>query len=131
VAVPQEVLRKSEALSDDEREIMKVHSILGEAMVEGLHFPDEVRPIVRSHHEQWKGGGYPDNLAGEEIPFSARIVSIADVFDALTSPRSFRPAFSRGDATEIMTRDAEKFFDPELFGVFRDMLKRGEFDRDS
>jgi putative nucleotidyltransferase with HDIG domain len=131
VAVPQEVLRKSEALSDDEREIMKVHSILGEAMVEGLHFPDEVRPIVRSHHEQWKGGGYPDNLAGEDIPFSARIVSIADVFDALTSPRSFRPAFSRGDATEIMARDAEKFFDPELFGVFRDMLKRGEFDRDS
>ncbi|MBW3630618.1 MAG: tetratricopeptide repeat protein, partial [Gemmatimonadetes bacterium] len=87
VAVPAEVLRKEEALNDNEREIMQVHAILGESMAERLHFPEEVRPIIRSHHERWGGHGYPDGLAGEKIPFAARIVSIADVFDALTSPR--------------------------------------------
>src|SRR5690606_9926344 len=117
-----------DALNEDEREIMKVHTIMGENMLKQLDFPDEVRPIVRSHHEQWAGEGYPDKLAGDKIPFGARIVSIADVYDALTSPRSFRPAYSRHDAMEIMNRDAEKLFDPTLFGVFRDMLKRGEFD---
>ena len=91
-------------------------------------FVARIRPIVRSHHEQWGGAGYPDKLEGEKIPFGARIVSIADVYDALTSPRSFRQAYNRGDALEIMQKDSETLFDPSLFGVFRDMLKRGEFD---
>lgn len=129
MAVPGEVLAKSDALSDDEREIMKVHTVMGESMARQLEFPDEVRPIVRSHHEQWAGTGYPDRLAGEQIPFGARVVGIADVYDALTSPRSFRPAYSRDEALTLMQRDSEQLFDPTLFGVFRDMLKRGDFDR--
>src|SRR5687768_16397037 len=128
MAVPAEVLAKTDVLSADEREIMKVHTIMGDSMAKQLDFPDEVRPIVRSHHEQWGGLGYPDKLVGEEIPFGARVVSIADVFDALTSPRSFRPAYGRQDAVEIMQKDAETMFDPTLFGVFRDMLKRGAFE---
>ena len=128
MAVPAEVLGKTDELSGAEREIMKVHTIMGESMVKQLDFPDEVRPIVRSHHEQWAGTGYPDKLAGEKIPFGARIVSIADVYDALTSPRSFRPAYSRNEAVKLMERDADRLFDPNLFGVFRDMLKRGELD---
>ena len=128
MAVPAEVLAKTDALSEDEREIMKVHTIMGDSMAKQLDFPDEVRPIVRSHHEQWGGRGYPDKLVGEEIPFGARVVSIADVFDALTSPRSFRPAYAKQDAVEIMERDSEKMFDPTLFGVFRDMLQRGAFE---
>jgi putative nucleotidyltransferase with HDIG domain len=128
MAVPAEVLSKQDALSDDEREIMKVHTIMGDSLARQLDFPEEVRPIVRSHHEQWGGLGYPDKLVGEEIPFGARLVSIADVFDALTSPRSFRAAYGRQDALEIMQNDAEKMFDPTLFGVFRDMLKRGAMD---
>jgi putative nucleotidyltransferase with HDIG domain len=128
MAVPAEVLLKQDVLNEDERELMKVHTVMGESMARQLEFPDEVRPIVRSHHEQWGGAGYPDKLEGEKIPFGARIVSIADVYDALTSPRSFRKAYSGGDALEIMQKDSETLFDPSLFGVFRDMLKRGEFD---
>jgi putative nucleotidyltransferase with HDIG domain len=128
MAVPAEVLLKQDVLSEDERELMKVHTVMGESMARQLEFPDEVRPIVRSHHEQWGGAGYPDRLVGEKIPFGARIVSIADVYDALTSPRSFRAAYSRGEALSIMQKDSETLFDPTLFGVFRDMLQRGEFD---
>jgi putative nucleotidyltransferase with HDIG domain len=128
MAVPAEVLLKQDALNGDERELMKVHTVMGESMARQLEFPDEVRPIVRSHHEQWGGAGYPDQLAGEKIPFGARIVSLADVYDALTSPRSFRQAHSSHEALAIMQEDSETLFDPTLFGVFRDMLKRGAFE---
>ena len=128
MAVPAEVLGKSDALSEDERELMKVHTIMGDSMAAQLDFPEQVRPVVRHHHEQWAGGGYPDRLVGEEIPLNARIVSIADVYDALTSPRSFRSAYSQDEALQIMEKEAMKMFDPNIFGVFRDMLKRGEFD---
>ena len=79
--------------------------------------------MVRSHHEHWAGTGYPDRLAGEEIPLSARIVSIADVYDALTSPRSFRGAYPRDEALQVMRRDARKMFDPRLFEVFEEMVR--------
>jgi putative nucleotidyltransferase with HDIG domain len=124
IAVPAEVLTKSDALSNDERELMKVHAVMGDEMARQLVFPDEVRPIVRNHHEEWAGTGYPDRLAGDDIPLGARIVAIADVYDALTSPRSFRGAHSRQDALRIMERDAEKMFDPNLFGTFADLVRR-------
>lgn len=124
IAVPAEVLTKSDALSNDERELMKVHTVMGDEMARQLVFPDEVRPIVRNHHEEWAGTGYPDRLAGDDIPLGARIVAIADVYDALTSPRSFRGAHSRQDALRIMERDAEKMFDPNLFGTFADLVRR-------
>ena len=127
MAVPEEVLRKADDLNDQERELMKVHTIMGDSMAKQLDFPEEVRPIVRSHHEQWAGTGYPDRLVGEEIPLSARIVSLADVYDALTSPRSFRSGYNREEALEIMHRDSERMFDPRLFGVFEDMMKKGGF----
>jgi putative nucleotidyltransferase with HDIG domain len=128
MAVPGEVLNKSDVLDENERELMKVHTLMGDSMAKQLDFPDEVRPVVRSHHEQWAGGGYPDRLVGNEIPFGARVVGIADVFDALTSPRSFRQAYTKEEALQIMQKDAEKMFDPTLFGVFTDVLKRGGFD---
>jgi putative nucleotidyltransferase with HDIG domain len=128
MAVPAEVLVNSDELTVQERELMQVHTVMGDSMAKQLDFPDEVRPIVRSHHEQWAGTGYPDKLAGEKIPFGARIVSIADVFDALTSPRSFRPAYGREEAKGLMDREADKMFDPKLYAVFSDMLKRGQLD---
>lgn len=128
MAVPEDVLRKAEDLDDQERELMKVHTIMGDSMAKQLDFPAEVRPVVRSHHEQWAGTGYPDRLVGEQIPFGARIVSLADVYDALTSPRSFRAPYTREEAITVMKRDAEKMFDPHLFGVFEDMMRRGGFD---
>lgn len=128
MAVPADVLQKADVLSQEEREIMRVHTIMGDSMAQQLGFPEEVRPIVRSHHEKWAGGGYPDKLEGERIPFGARIVSIADVYDALTSPRSFRDAYTRNQALEIMDKDAEELFDPKLFRTFRSMLLKGEMD---
>ena len=128
MAVPEDVLRKVDDLDDQERELMKVHTIMGDSMAKQLDFPAEVRPVVRSHHEQWAGTGYPDRLVGEQIPFGARIVSLADVYDALTSPRSFRAPYSRDEAMAVMKRDSEKMFDPQLFGVFEDMMRRGGFD---
>ena len=124
LAMPAEVLTKTDALSTDERELMKVHTLMGDSMARQLAFPEQSRPVVRSHHEEWAGGGYPDRLAGEEIPFAARVVAIADVYDALTSPRSFRGAHSRQDALRIMERDAEKMFEPNLFGTFEDLVRR-------
>ncbi len=128
MAVPAEVLRKTDELNTQERELMQVHTLMGDSMAKQLDFPDEVRPIVRSHHEQWGGQGYPDKLAGDAIPFGARIVSIADVYDALTSPRSFRGAYGKQEALEVMEKEAPTMFDPQLFGVFRDMLLRGQMD---
>jgi putative nucleotidyltransferase with HDIG domain len=127
-ALPAHVLGKADALSADERQLVKVHTIMGDSLVAHMDFPDEVRPIVRNHHEHWAGTGYPDGLKGEEIPLSARIVSVVDVFDALTSPRAFRPAFSHGDAVRMMEQDCEGMFDPTLFGVFRKMLDAGAFE---
>jgi putative nucleotidyltransferase with HDIG domain len=128
MAVPSEVLNKADVLDESERELMQVHTLMGDSMAKQLDFPDEVRPIVRSHHEQWAGTGYPDKLAGEKIPFAARIVSIADVYDALTSPRSFRDAYSSNDAVRIMEKDADRMFDPKLFSTFRDMMLKGGFE---
>jgi putative nucleotidyltransferase with HDIG domain len=128
MAVPSEVLAKGDVLDEHERELMQVHTIMGDSMAKQLDFPEAVRPVVRSHHEQWAGTGYPDRLQGEQIPFGARVVGIADVYDGLTSPRSFRSAYTRDEALELMQRDAERMFDPNLFGTFVDMMKRGGFD---
>jgi putative nucleotidyltransferase with HDIG domain len=127
-AVPAEVLARRDELSSDEREMIQVHTIMGESLVGHLDFPDEVRPIIRSHHEHWAGTGYPDRLTGEKIPLAARIVSVADVYDSLTSPQSFRPACSGGEALQVMARDCAGMFDPALFEVFRKMVNAGALD---
>jgi HD-GYP domain-containing protein (c-di-GMP phosphodiesterase class II) len=80
--------------------------------------------VVRSHHERWDGTGYPDGLRGEEIPRTARILAIADVYDALTSTRSYRRALTRDEALEVMRADAGKAFDPELLPVFEEIVSR-------
>jgi putative nucleotidyltransferase with HDIG domain len=120
--VPVEVLNKPSGLTPEEWELMKAHTTKGDEIVAALEFPWEIRPIVRSHHEKWDGTGYPDRLAGQDIPLHARILCIADVFDALTTTRSYRPALSRAEALRIMTRDAGKHFDPELLEIFCTIL---------
>lgn len=121
-AVPLEILNKPGKLTDDEWVAMKNHTVAGADIVEKLNFPWEILPIVRNHHERWNGTGYPDGLAGEEIPFTARILCVADVYDALTTARSYRPALSRAEALEIMERDAGIGLDPDLFVRFRALL---------
>jgi len=102
---------------------MRQHPVVGDEIVSELNFPWDIRPIVRNHHERWDGGGYPDGLRGEEIPLTARILCVADVFDALTTARSYRPAMGREEALAIMERDAGKIFDPQLFRIFRTLVE--------
>jgi HD-GYP domain-containing protein (c-di-GMP phosphodiesterase class II) len=97
---------------------MAKHPVFGVELLEGIEFPWDVRPMVRHHHERWNGTGYPDRIAGEAIPFEARILTIADVYDALTTTRSYRAAFSHERAMEILASEVGVTVDPALFEVF-------------
>jgi HD-GYP domain-containing protein (c-di-GMP phosphodiesterase class II) len=103
---------------------MKQHPRVGVEMLAEIDFPWDVRPIVEFHHERWDGGGYPQGLKGEDIPRTARILCIADVYDALTSERSYKKALTHGEAIDIMRRDIGKQFDPALFALFEDVSVR-------
>jgi len=117
IIVPTEVLNKAGELSDEEWAIMKRHPEAGLELVADIDFPGDVRAIIRNHHERWDGQGYPDGLRGEEIPFAARILCVADVYDALTTARSYRDSLSHMRAAQVM-RDSPGQFDPELLETF-------------
>lgn len=119
IEVPAEVLNKPDRLTVEEWEMIKRHTDVGEQIVGELGFPWDIRPMVRSHHERWDGSGYPDGLRGAAIPLHARILCVADVYDALTSTRSYKPAFTQEEALRIMSGDAGTLLDPELFERFR------------
>ncbi len=123
VAVPSGILNKPGGLTDDEWAVMRRHPETGVELVANVEFPWDIRPMILHHHERWDGGGYPHGLAGSEIPLAARILCVADVFDALTTTRSYRHAFSADVALEIMAGDAGHVFDPELFELFRAGLR--------
>jgi putative nucleotidyltransferase with HDIG domain len=120
--VPTEVLNKPGKLTDEEFEQMKRHTVLGDAIISETPFPWDIRPIVRNHHERWDGTGYPDRLKGEEIPLTARILCVADVYDALTTARSYRSALSQERALEIMDSEAGKVVDPKLYAIFKELI---------
>jgi putative nucleotidyltransferase with HDIG domain len=121
-AVPTEVLNKPGKLTDEEFEQMKRHTVLGDAIISETPFPWDIRPIVRNHHERWDGTGYPDRLKGEEIPLTARILCVADVYDALTTARSYRGAMTREQALDIMDKESGKTVDPKLYAIFRELI---------
>ena len=117
IIVPTEVLNKAGNLTEEEWAIMKRHPEAGLELVSDIDFPGDVRAIIRNHHERWDGTGYPDGLAGEEIPFAARILCVADVYDALTTARSYRDCLSHARAVEVM-RNSPGQFDPQLLEAF-------------
>jgi putative nucleotidyltransferase with HDIG domain len=119
--VPEDILNKPGHLTNEERTIMERHTVIGDEMLAHIPFPWDIRPMVRSHHERWDGRGYPDGLAAEQIPLTARILRLADIFDALTTTRSYREPLSSQQAFQIMEEDHGSF-DPELFELFRDLL---------
>jgi len=121
--IPSEVLNKPGKLSDEEWDLVKRHPVAGVDMLADMDFPGDVVPMVRSHHERWDGTGYPDQLTGEEIPRSARMLCIADVYDALTSKRGYKGLLSHDEAMGIMREDVGRGFDPELFAHFEDLMK--------
>ncbi len=111
------ILRKAGRLTDPELAIMKMHPIWGLEVLEGVHLPFDVRPTIRWHHEKCDGTGYPDGLAGERIPLHASIVAVADVYDALTSSRSYRPPMSSSGALALM-RVRQGWWRPEVYEAF-------------
>jgi putative nucleotidyltransferase with HDIG domain len=120
--VPAEVLNKPGKLSDEEWALVRRHPSAGVELLADIEFPWDVCPIVQSHHERWDGKGYPDGLAGTAIPLTARVVCIADVYDALTSKRSYKERFTHEKAMDVMRRDRGTAFDPELFDLFETMM---------
>ena len=123
-ALPPEVLAKPGPLSAEEWKLVQKHTVLGDALVRELEFPVEIRTMVRSHHEHWDGSGYPDGLKGDHIPLAARILCIADVYDALTTRRSYRGAFSSEQALAIMENESGSIFDPDLFRQFANLVRQ-------
>ena len=125
VSVPLEILTKPGRLDDSEWTVMARHPVSGVELLEGVEFPWDVRPMIRHHHERWNGSGYPDRIAGEKIPLEARILTIADVYDALTTTRSYRAAFPHQKAMEILASEVGQTIDPGLFELFaRDVAPR-------
>ncbi len=122
LVIPEEVLNKPGRLSPDEWELVKRHPLAGVQLLSGIEFPWDITPIVRSHHESWDGSGYPEGLSGEDIPLVARMVCLADVYDALTSERSYKKPLPHEQAMQLMRRDIGRQFDPHLFTLFEEVM---------
>lgn len=118
LAIPEHILKKPGPLSAAEYEQMKSHAEIGAGILSRIEFPFPVVPIVRHHHENWNGSGYPDGLQGEAIPLGARILSVVDCYDALTSDRPYRLAMSGEDAIEIIRRRAGTMYDRNIVQAF-------------
>jgi putative nucleotidyltransferase with HDIG domain len=118
IVVPVEILNKNGPLTPEERSWMERHPVAGVELLREVEFPGDVLPMIRGHHERYDGHGYPDGLAGEDIPLAARILCVADVFDALTTDRPYRKAFAIADALKLMQADTGRQFDPEILAAF-------------
>lgn len=118
VAMPDAILWKPEPLTSDERTLMERHPVVGWEILREVSFLDDAKLVVRHHHERWDGTGYPDHLAGERIPLSARVFSVADTFDALTTLRPYRQPSSIPEAKEIIAEQSGTQFDPAVVEAF-------------
>jgi len=117
LAVPEQIINKPGKLTPEEFEKMKVHPIVGAEILERVAFPYPVAPIVRSHHERWDGTGYPEGLAGVDIPVGARILAAVDCLDALASDRQYRPALPLSEAMAKVKDKAGTWFDPKIVEI--------------
>jgi putative nucleotidyltransferase with HDIG domain len=122
LAIPEEILRKPGPLTDGERLVLERHPQIGFRMLESLGV-DRVAECVLHHHERWDGTGYPDHLLGPSIPLGARIIFVADAYDAMTSDRSYRRRLSRTAAVGELERCAGTQFDPNIVGALADELE--------
>ncbi|MDP8911480.1 MAG: response regulator [Actinomycetota bacterium] len=120
IGIPDRILQKPAALTPPERRAMETHAVLGEQMLGDVAFlQGEGLAVVRSHHERWEGAGYPDGLAGEEIPLGARVFAVADTLDAITSDRPYRGARPWGEARDEIVAQSGRQFDPAVVEAFR------------
>jgi putative nucleotidyltransferase with HDIG domain len=123
LAVPETILNKPGKLTNAEFQVMQTHSGAGADILAAIQFPYPVVPIVRHHHESWDGSGYPDHLSGTDIPIGARILSVVDCFDALTSDRPYRGRLSECDAIAVLQERRGTMYDPLVVDVFVGMRR--------
>ena len=126
IGVPETILQKAGPLSPEEWRIMRAHPVTGAQIVAPFEFFEGAARVIRHHHERWDGSGYPDGLTRDEIPLEARIVAVADVFDALTSARSYRPALSRDAARTLLLAEADRTLDERVVAALLGVLELEE-----
>jgi putative nucleotidyltransferase with HDIG domain len=117
VKVPHEILNKTGSLTREEFEVIQMHPVWGIELLENVEFPWDIKPLIRWHHEKYDGSGYPDRLRGDEIPINAQIICIVDVYDALTTTRSYRKALDKGEALRRM-RESKHWWRPDVYDAF-------------
>jgi putative nucleotidyltransferase with HDIG domain len=118
IAVPDYIINKPGKLTAAEFEKMKIHTIAGAQILSRVEFPYPIVPVVRHHHERWDGGGYPDGLSGEDIPLTARILTVVDCFDAVREDRQYRKGMTRQEAIDLILRGSGTQYDPSVVGTF-------------
>jgi putative two-component system response regulator len=129
IAIPDAIILKPTSLSPDEWKLMREHPVIGERICAPLKSFRAVLPIIRHHHEKLDGSGYPDGLKEDQIPIAAQVLQIVDVYDALTTVRPYKPAFSITDALQTMkTEVAEGWWDPRIFDEFERFIRSGTAD---
>ena len=125
IAIPMDILQKKDKLTDEELKIARQHTTNGAKLLSDIYtgsdyndFMEHAIDIAHYHHENWDGSGYPEGRMGEDIPLSARIISLVSVFCALTEERSYRKAHSKDEALAMMKEDAGKKYDPDMFRIY-------------
>ena len=124
LGVKEEILLKESALTHEEYRAVREHPSFGVDIIKPIPFLSEILPIIRHHHENFDGMGYPDGLKDEEIPLGSRIISIADVYDALMSDRAYRRAYDMDRVLQMMKKEKGKKFDPHILEKFMEMVTR-------
>ena len=127
IGISESILGKPSSLTKREYELIKRHPVIGEQIVRQINFLKDGLPLIRHHHERYDGKGYPDGLSGDNIPLLARILSVADAFDAMTSDRPYRKAMSVKDAIRELIKGKGTQFDPEIVDVFCRILEEKRF----
>jgi len=123
IGIPDSILLKPASLTKEEYEVIKRHPVIADDILRHISMWEKEKGIIRSHHERWDGKGYPDGLVGSDIPLLSRILSVADVYDALTSDRAYRSKMTHEEAVKIITEKAGTQFDPEIVGIFLNVFK--------
>lgn len=126
IGVPGNILNKPDSLSDLEVEEINKHTIISAEILKPLRSARQVIPIIRHHHEKWNGTGQPDKLKGEDIPLLARILTVADIYDALTTDRSYRPRMTQEKAFKVLLSEAGTSCDPDIVNNFIKMMEEAE-----
>ena len=128
IGIKEDILKKPGRLTEEERREMEYHPFIGTKILQSVKLLEPVMPLVYHHHERFDGTGYPDGLRGEEIPFGARIISVADAFESMTSDRPYRKALPLEEAMAELRYGAGRQFDPRVVEAFMKLAEEGKID---